>query len=606
MIRYLILTIAILLSISSYAQDGYKIKKVGFKGNDQIRNNELEKQTSTKSKTLINKVLFWKKAPVYKQGLVKKDLNNLYKLYQTKGYINVIIKDSLVVNDKKNSIRIYFIIKENLPITINSFKWIVIEKNNIEKKNILKGLPKIELVDKGNIFSDNNIYSLMKSAQNSLMNQGYVYASTKPVLKVDTINKKVDIKIKILQGDKYVNGKINIEGLKQVKRKLLIDKLKLSSGKTFSAKKLNEAKFRAFNSQLFKYLTINPVKDSTLNKTINYKVKLEELNQIDLDVSVGYGTEDRFRAQIILTKRAFLGGLRRLEFGVKTSYYEPINLYLKFRQPEIFNNNKNIDFIWNPYFNIEKERSYDVKRIGTNFTIEKKLSINASTFLAYNIESSKISKTQNNIINTKSEIIEGSKLKSGIILGYQYRKVDNYFNPTKGWYAKAITTYNGIGIKSKNSYFKIVLDGRSYRPFLNKCVFASRISLGYLRPINTNNSTPIEDRFLLGGSNSIRAYKRNSIGANIDQNSEIIGGNSMLEMNIETRFPIYKNFEGVVFIDAGNVWSKSEKYSISDLKYGAGLGIRYKTSIGPIRLDVATPLGDTYEMQLYITFGHAF
>lgn len=606
MIRYLILTIIILLSLSSYSQDGYKIKKVSFKGNNQIKKNELEKHTSTKSKTLFNKVLFWKKAPIYKRELIKKDLNNLLKLYQTKGYINAVIKDSIIINKKKNSIHIYFVIKENLPIIINSFQWIIKEKDNIEKKNILKGLPKIKHVNKGNVFSDNNIYTLMKSAQESLMNKGYVYANTKPILKVDTINKKVDIKIEILQGNKYTNGKIHIEGLKQVKRKLLVDKLKLPTGEIFSAKKVNEAKSRAFNTQLFKYLTINPVKDSTLNNTINYKVKLEELNQIDLDISVGYGTEDRFRAQVTLTKRAFLGGLRRLEFGVKTSYYEPINLYLKFRQPEIFNNNKNIDFIWNPYFNIEKERSYDVKRTGTNFTIEKKLSINASTFLAYNIESAEITKTQNYNTNTQSEIIEGSKLKSGIILGYQFRKVDNYFNPTKGWYAKAITTYNGLAIKSKNSYLKILLDGRSYRPFLNKCVFASRISLGYIRPIKTKDITPIEDRFLLGGSNSIRGYKRNSIGANIDQNLEIIGGNSMLEINIETRFPIYKNFEGVVFIDAGNVWAKSEKHSINDLKYGAGLGIRYKTSIGPIRLDVATPLGDPFEMQLYITFGHAF
>lgn len=606
MIRYLILTITILLSMSSFAQKAYKIKKVEFKGNNIINSRELEEITSTKAKTLFNKILFWKKDPIFNKEWIKKDLRNLNRLYQSKGYIDVIINDSLIVNKKKNNINIYFVIKENQPIKINSFKWILKGNDNLEKEDIIKTLPSTSFVKDSCVFSDNNIYSLMRSTKKTLMNRGYVYANTNPILKLDTVNKKVEVIVEVYHGDKYVNGKIFIEGLKQVKKELLIDKLGLTHGDFFSAKKLNEAQARALNTQLFKYLTIDPVKDSSLNKIINYHIKLEELNQLDLDLSLGYGTEDRVRAQVLLSKRAFLGGLRKIEVGVKTSYFEPINSYIKFRQPDILNNKKNIDFIWNPYFNIERERSYTVDRIGSNFTFEKRLSVNASTFLSYNIESSKVKKTNDDIISDQSEIIEGTKHKSGIILGYQYKKVDNFFNPTTGWYAKAISTYNGLGIKSENSYFKIELDGRSYRPFFNKCVFASRISLGYLRPIKRSNITPIEDRFLLGGSNSVRAYKRNSIGASIDNNSLTIGGNSMLEMSVETRFPIYNDLEGVIFVDSGNVWTESEEYRIDDLKYGAGLGLRYNTPIGPLRIDIATPIGETHKMQLYITFGHAY
>lgn len=606
MIRYLILTITILLSVSSFAQKTYKIKKIEFKGNSIIKSSELEEITSTKAKTVFNKILFWKKAPIYNKEWVEKDLANLHKLYQSKGYLDAIIKDSLIINKKKNSIHLCFVIKENQAIRINSFKWLLKGKDKQEKEEILKTLPSTSHVNKNKVFSDKKIFSLMKSTKNSLMNRGYVYANTRPLLKLDTINKTVDVKIEIHHGDKYINGKINIEGLNQVKKELLINKLRLNSGDVFSAKKMQDAQSRALNTQLFKYLTINPVKDSSLNKVINYHIKLEELNQLDLDLSLGYGTEDRVRAQVLLSKRAFLGGLRKIELGVKTSYFEPINSYFKFRQPDILHNKKNIDFILNPYFNIERERSYTVKRIGSNFTFEKRLSVNASTFLAYNIESSKVTKTNNTTLNNQSEIIEGTKHKSGIILGYQYKKVDNFFNPTKGWYAKAITAYNGLGIKSEDSYFKIELDGRSYRPFLNKCVFASRISLGYLRPIKRSHITPIEDRFLLGGSNSVRAYKRNSIGAGIDNNSLTIGGNSMLEMSVETRFPIYNDLSGVLFFDAGNTWAESDDYRIDDLKYGAGLGLRYNTPIGPIRIDVANPIGESHNMQLYITFGHAY
>ncbi|RXQ96224.1 hypothetical protein EO244_05170 [Ancylomarina salipaludis] len=603
MIKKFILIISLFLPFSSSAQEEYKLKKVDFKGNNHIKSSELKNVTSLKAKNVFGKLQFWKKSSTYQEELAVKDLDNLHKIYQSQGYIDVKIRDSLVVDEKKMSVRVYFIISENSPTRIKSFAWEIEKSDSFEEKNILKILPKQKLAKTNDIFTDKAIYNLMESAQNSFRNQGYVYAQTKALFKIDTTNKTVDVKIKVSQGDKYVNGKISFEGLKQVSKKLLSKRINLKSGDVFSAEKLNEAQSRAFNMQLFKYITISPEKDSTQPHIIDYKVKLEELNKWDLNLGLGYGTEDRIRAQILLTKRAFLGGIRQLNLGIKTSYFEPINMYLKFRQPNIFADK--IDFIWNPYYNKERERSYNVERLGTNFTLEKKLNRKASTFLTYNIESSDVTITLESS-DANSEIIEGVRQKSGLIWGYQYRNVDNYFSPTSGWYAQSLTSYNGLGIKTDYPYFKLLLDGRTYQPLWRRWVFASQLRMGYIASTNKTNLTPIEDRFLLGGGNSIRAYQRNSISANTDKSSETIGGNSMLEMSIEARFPIYNALEGVLLGDAGNVWADSGQYRLNDLKYGFGIGLRYNTPIGPLRLDVAAPVWDTFKMQLYITFGHAF
>ena len=603
MIKYFILIISLFFSLCSYAQEGYKLKKVEFKGNNQIKSSELESVTSLHAKSLLNKLLFWKKHPNYQQELLSQDLDNLHKVYQSRGYIDVSLRDSLVVDKKKMSVRVYFLISENVPTRIKSFAWEVEESNNYKKEDILKILPAHTHVNMNDIFTDKAIYDLMENTQSSLMNRGYVYAQTKPVFKIDTTHKKVDVKIKVLQGDKYLNGKISFEGLKQVPQKLLLKKIKLNSGDVFSAQKLNEAQSRTFNMQLFKYITISPEKDSTQSNIIDYQVKLEELNQWDLNLGLGYGTEDRVRAQILLTKRAFFGGIRQFDLGIKTSYFEPLNVYVKFRQPSIFGDK--VDFIWNPYYSKEREQSYNVERLGANFTLEKKLSIKTSTFLTYNIESSKVTQTADSIADS-SEIVEGDKQKSGIIWGYQYRNVDNYFAPTTRWYAQSLTSYNGLGIQTEYSYFKLILDGRTYSPFWRQWVFAARLRIGYIATLNKDNLSPIEDRFLLGGGNSIRAYERNSISANTDENSATIGGNSMLEMSIETRFPIYQALEGALFGDAGNVWAESGQYQLNDLKYGIGLGLRYNTPIGPFRVDVSAPVWDAFKVHLYISFGHAF
>ncbi len=603
MIKKFILIISLFLSFSTSAQEGYKLKKVDFKGNNQIKSSELENVTSLEAKNVFDKLQFWKKSPTYQEELAVKDLENLHKIYQSQGYIDVKIKDSLVIDEKKMSVRVYFIIRENSPTRIKSFAWEIEKSDSFEEKNILKILPKQKLAKTNDIFTDKAIYNLMERTQNSLKNQGYVYAQTKAIFKIDTINKTVDVKIKVSQGDKYVNGKISFEGLKQVSEKLLSKRINLKQGDVFSAEKLNEAQSSAFNMQLFKYITISPEKDSTQTHIIDYKVKLEELNKWDLNLGLGYGTEDRIRAQVLLTKRAFLGGIRQLNLGIKTSYFEPINTYLKFRQPNIFADK--VDFIWNPYYSKERERSYNVERLGANFTLEKKLTKKASTFLTYNIESSDVTKTIESS-DSNSEITEGVNKKSGLIWGYQYRNVDNYFSPTSGWYAQSLTSYNGLGVKTEHPYFKLLLDGRTYQPLWRRWVFAGRLRIGYIASTNNTTLTPIEDRFLLGGGNSIRGYQRNSISANTDKNSETVGGNSMLEMSVEARFPIYNALEGVLLGDAGNVWAKSGQYRLNDLKYGFGIGLRYNTPIGPLRMDIAAPVWDTFKMQLYITFGHAF
>ncbi len=603
MIRNIILLIWLFLPLFSSAQEGFLLKKVDFIGNNQIKHKELQAVTSLHSKSLFDKVQFWKKPPRFQNELLIKDINNLHKIYQSQGYIDVKVKDSLIIDNEKMCIQVFYLIKENTPTRISSFAWEVNESSQETKEDILNQLPKQKLINTHAIFTDIAVFKLIELTQNSLTNQGYAFASPKPFFDIDTIKKTVGVTINPRQGNKYTNGETYFEGLNRVPQKLLSKRLNLNAGDSYSTKKLNEAQSRAFNMQLFKYITIKPEKDSILKNVINYKIKLEELNLWDMNVGLGYGTEDKTRVQLQLTKRSFLGGIRQLDLGIKTSYFEPLNTYLKFRQPNLFADK--IDFIWNPYYSQERELSYNVKRLGTNFTLERKISSKTSTFITYNIENSEIDKTSE-IDETNTNIVEGSKQKNGIIWGYQYRNVNHYFNPTNGWYAQSLTSYNGLGYKAEYSYFKLLVDGRIYRPFWKQCILAARVYMGYAISTDSDQLTPIEDRFLLGGGNSIRAYQRNSISANDNNNSETIGGNSMLAMSIEARLPIYNALDGVLFGDAGNVWEKSGQYQLNDLKYGLGLGLRYNTPIGPLRIDVAAPVNDRFRMQLYLTFGHAF
>ena len=100
---------------------------------------------------------------------------------------------------------------------------------------------------------------------------------------------------------------------------------------------------------------------------------------------------------------------------------------------------------------------------------------------------------------------------------------------------------------------------------------------------------PIFERYFAGGTNTIRGFRERRVGPLDAQSNDPIGGESMLVSNLDWVYPIVQNLKGSVFFDIGNVWRRVDDYA-KDVEAGAGVGLRIKTPIGPVRLDVGYPL----------------
>ena len=118
---------------------------------------------------------------------------------------------------------------------------------------------------------------------------------------------------------------------------------------------------------------------------------------------------------------------------------------------------------------------------------------------------------------------------------------------------------------------------------------------------------PVDTRFYSGGGGSVRGYSYQGIGPRADDGTPL-GGTSLVEASIEARYAWRPKIGFVAFLDAGNV-STDQFSDFGEARYGAGIGVRYTTPAGPIRLDVAAPLNPTdYDdpVQIYISIGQAF
>lgn len=186
---------------------------------------------------------------------------------------------------------------------------------------------------------------------------------------------------------------------------------------------------------------------------------------------------------------------------------------------------------------------------------------------------------------------------------------DSLLDPRKGWRAEGriVPTY-AFGGEDDQPYARAVAQGRVYYPIDDEArlVIAGRLRAGTLLGAQTDN-VPSESRFYAGGGGSVRGYAYQGIGP-FDEDDIPQGGRSLLDGSLEARWR-YNDKIGVVgFFDAGDV--SDEQYPTFDnLRAGVGVGARYMTPAGPLRVDLAMPLDPSdrdEDFQLYISIGQAF
>ncbi len=186
-----------------------------------------------------------------------------------------------------------------------------------------------------------------------------------------------------------------------------------------------------------------------------------------------------------------------------------------------------------------------------------------------------------------------------------YDRRDSQTDATRGFYARAeLRPFHEFDDGA--SGLRTELEIRGYRPLGERFVLAGRARLGSLA-VASADETPTDFLFLAGGGGSVRGYEYRSIG--VISGGDEMPGRSLAELSGELRAGITESIGLVGFVDAGYVSDDVLPGAGGDFRTGAGIGLRYQTGVGPIRLDVAFPLdrrqGDP-AAAFYIGIGQAF
>ncbi len=577
-----------------------RVEGLKFKGNKQLSSGKLAKAIFTQANPWYRLFMPWIDSRLFDKEVFLTDLLRLEKFYQQEGYLLAKVTDyKLNFSRKKDKVKITVFVEEGEPTKVDEVTFQF--KADSTRGLIPERMPRILKLKSGKRYREIDLRLDYDKIITRFSDNGYPYIEAKVRPVFDRKNKTVNLVWMLKPGPFCHFGKIIYSGNEHVSDKAIQRGLGFAQGKPFAQKKLASAQSQVYRLELFQFVSLRATELESQSVAIPIEVRVKEAKLRTLKFGLGYGTEESFRGFAQWRHRNFLGGARILRLNAKRSArLLPLEIEAELSQP-YFLSNRN-DLIVKPFFRWTKEESFEERSFGSELTLTRRLTGNTNAFTTTIFE-------QDTVTAKGGTGGSSSKSKSILRVGLTRNSSDQLFTPTRGSVTTLLLEESGHFLSTSGKYIKIYAQHRLYKRFEKKNVFAAKFTVGLMRPVSGSATTPREERFFSGGNYSVRGWSRQELGpadAGIP-----LGGDSLVEGSFELRRNLYKQFSGALFLDYGNVWQKWDDLALNDLHYAIGLGLRYNTLIGPIRIDLARkinkqPSDGNHPFQLHFSIGQAF
>ena len=393
-----------------------------------------------------------------------------------------------------------------------------------------------------------------------------------------------DITLHFDSGDRYSFGKITLQ--QDVLREDLVeDFLDFETGQPYRNRELNDAYVALTNSGYFKTVDIRPLAPNHETKTIDVDIVLTPGTRRLVSYGVGFSTDTGPRLRFNRTNRRFNDRGHQLGIGAE---FSPVvsELTANYRYP--FGDPR---YQW---------MSLDggVKRQDTETSYSKSLEFGARR--VYERVGGWSRTLMLSLLVEEFEVADQSGTSRLLMPGSVWSRVhgDNPLRPANGWRAEFELRGAGDNLGSDTTFVQSISSAKWIRSLKGKARIITSAKLG-LTAVDNFDALPPSVRFFAGGDNSVRGYDYQSLGPT-DDTGKVIGGQGLALASFEYEHPIRNRWSFATFVDTGNAFNHRD----FDLKIGAGIGARWQSPLGPIRIDVGFPIDEPdLNPRLHITLG---
>jgi outer membrane protein insertion porin family len=411
-------------------------------------------------------------------------------------------------------------------------------------------------------------------------NQGFAYADIAPKVKQDPENLVVDITFDIKKGQKVFFEEIIISGNTKTRDRVIRRQLRVYEQELYSSRRLKRSVRNLYRLDYFEDIQVDTTKGSADDKMV-LKIDVTEKSTGSFSFGAGYGNQEQLYGTASIGERNLFGRGQNLELkatvGSKTQ-----NVNLSFTEPYI----NDIPLsgtvsLYNWKYNYD---SYDKDSFGFGLSLSYPIFSYTRARFGYVYDLANISNIDSDAANSIKEL-DGENIKSSIKPSLRYDSRNDLFVPSRGFNSGFSFEFAGLG--GDIGFMKYIGDATYYHKLFWKFVIAPHLEAGYVNKTK-DKKLPDYEKFYLGGIGSLRGFERDDLAPR-DSDGNSIGGDRYVQFNLDLTFPLLEEqgLYGGIFFDTGRVYGDNEDIELdpADLRQSAGLGIRWRSPIGPVRIE---------------------
>ena len=548
----------------------FEIEKIQFEGNKAFSDKQLKKQMGTSETNILS---WFTSAGDLNEDNLEQDVTRLTSYYKNNGYMQARVGEPQVKFEG-----------DKIEITIKIDEGPQFKVGKVDLTGDLL-IPKEELlatlkITKEEFYNRETLRNDVLNLTDLYSNEGFAYADVAPGVKEDSEKWIVDITFDIQKGKQVYFEEIIISGNTKTRDKVIRRELRVYEQELFSSQRLKRSVRNLYRLDFFEEVKVDTSKGSAEDKMV-LKIGVTEKSTGAFSFGAGYGNVEKMYGVASIAERNLFGRGQKLELkgtlGSKTQ-----NVNLSFTEPYIYDIplTGTISF-YNWQYNYD---TYDKDSFGVGLTLSYPLFDFTRGSLSYVYDLANISNIEEDAARS-IEDLKGENLKSSITPKLHYDSRNNTFVPTQG--SSHSVSFEFAGIGGDIGFMKYIAETAYYLPLFWEFVLAPHAKGGYVNKTK-DKKLPDYEKFYMGGIGSLRGFERDDLAPQ-DSDGNPIGGDKFVQFNLDLTFPIIKD-QGVfasLFFDTGRVYGDNENIVLDpgDLRQSAGLGIRWMSPMGPIRLE---------------------
>ena len=535
------------------------------------------------------------------------DVKRIEEFYRERGYPNARVVDS-DVQRRDGVVAVRVVVEEGTPLRVASLEFTGFEAIAPRR---LRAIRELAPLKPGDPLATEALRQTAQMAADALGEAGYAYARIE-IRRTPVEPERVAVELHAEPGQVGFFGPIEIVGNSSVEDEVIRRQLVYLPGQRFSVSALRESEQRLTRLGMFESVAIEVVDPRPPLPEVPTRIAIKEGDLNQFGYSFGYDTEKQVYGDAQWRLLNFLGGGRSTTIRGRWSSIDRGGEGL-FQQPDLFTPRLSLQLSAGAWH--VDEPFYSVFSAGGTASLSYLLGrLNrVSTTYLHQSERNRISDAAVSDALDPFQIQQDGVLAALRFDASRETTVDAE-NPRAGYRTLLRVEKAGGWLPGVFAYRNFFTANSSYRA-VGPLTLAGRVQFGTLDG-ELESAVPFSKRYFLGGAETLRGWGRFEVSP-LSPAGVPIGGRSIFVVNGEMRFPILRALSGVVFVDAGNVWTQSWELHLGSLRSNVGVGARVASPVGLVRVDAGYQLTPIQNLRVdgqpqdrrwrvHVSLGHVF